>query len=804
MAAWSGFGQPFIGRVEAVGTLQRRFEDVRSGVGGVTLLVGDTGVGKSTLVNQLVQENRARGLLVLAGRAPAVDDPPPFSLIRSAIESAHDAPVLASGEARPFGDVPLLIGFAPSGGDGAFPAPVSIETRLLETLGGTPERDQRSQDWVLSRIAEEFLELTRRGPTVLILEDLHHADPSSLATVEFLAEQLKNQPLWILATSRPPGSLSEMRRTRLEGFELTTHARRLALRPMTPGEVADYLQMNDPSREFSPTEVARLHSETGGNPLLLAQFGHRSISVGETSGPLRADRPPIDEVAQETLDTAAVLGPAFTFDLLLRASGSEDEERLAETVNRLVGQGLLIERSGEVLEFPEDRLREEAYNLLPEGRRRLLHRRAGEAMETTGDVDVAWIYALARHFYLGHELPRSVKYNRMAAEIAERSLALDTAWEHYRRALESHRQSASDDLDDEAELVLGQSRVMEELGVLKESEEVLRDFLDQAEQNPHLSAGRRATLEVFLCEVLTAQGNLPATALLAQKVLTTPGLDDDLLVRVGALQHLGNVRYWEGRYSDALVHHTAEVELARRIGNPMVLAHARMWRAMDLEMAGDLSQAINEGREVTTARDRFGSVRESAMAHVELADMLADARLPPAERAVAIEEYATAIRFAEQAKDTRRIGWALYKTAELLCEVGRFDEASEKAERAYRILLEVGDHVAVANALKARGRAAMGRGDHAGAEADFLDALGLLQQTANRVEEIDAHLRLGQLALARGDREGARSHLRALRELDLPKLRPDCRKEYDALAGALGEGLSATDPTAAPDTVRSD
>jgi tetratricopeptide (TPR) repeat protein len=804
MAAQPASSHPFVGRVETVGALQRQFEDVRSGTGGVTLLVGDTGVGKSTLVDQLVRENRARGLFVLTGRAPAVDDPPPFSLIRSAIESAHYEPALRSDEARPSGGVPLLIGFAPFRGDGVFPTPFSIETRLLEALSGTPERDQMSQDRVLTRIAEEFLEFTRRGPTVLILEDLHHADPSSLATVEFLAEQLKNEPLWILATSRPPSSLSEMGRTRLEGFERASHAHRLPLRPMTPEEVADYLHMSDPTGEFSPTEVARLHSETGGNPLLLAQFGQRRVPVVETSGLPRAGRPPLDAVAQETLETAAVLGPAFTFDLLLRASGDEGEERLAETVNRLVGQGLLIERSGEVLEFPEDRLREEAYNLLPDERRRLLHRRAGEAMEAIGGVDVSVIYALARHFYLGHELQKSVSYNRMAADIAERSLALDTAWEHYLRALESHRQLAPYDRDGEAELVLAQSRVMEELGVLKESEKVLRDFLDQAEQDPHLSDGRRATLEVFLCEVLTAQGNLPATAVLAQKVLATPGLDDDLLVQVGALHHLGMVRYWEGRYSDALVHHTAEVELARRVGNPLVLAHARMWRAMDLEMAGDMSQAIAEGREATAARDRFGSVWESATAHLELGDMLADARLPLAERAIAFEEYATAIRFAEQAKDPRRIGWALYKTAELLCVEGRFDEASEKAERAYRILHEVGDQVAVANALKVRGRAAMGRGNYARAEADLRDALGILQQSANLVEEVDAHLRLGQLALARGDREGARPHLRALRELDLPRVRPDCRKEYDALARALGGDPSATGSPATPDTGRSD
>jgi tetratricopeptide (TPR) repeat protein len=787
IATEAGSRPPFIGRVETVEALHRRFEDARAGTGGVTLLVGDTGVGKSALVAQLVQDIRAFRTLVLIGRALALDDPPPFSLIRSAIESANDDPSLQSGESRPFGGDPVMIGFAPRFGEGAFPTPVSIEARLLETLGGTSERSDRSRDRVLEKVADQFLEFTRRGPTVLILEDLHHADDSSLATVEFLAKQLENESLWILGTSRPYDSLTESGRARLERFESATRARQMVLRPMTSDEVAEYLRVNDPSREIPSEEVTRLYSETGGNPLLLEQLAHRVSFAGERPGSPGADPLRIDEGAQHVLDTGSVLGPAFTFDLLLRASGGEDEERLTETVDRLVGQGLLFERPGEVLEFPEDRLREETYTELPQDRRRLLHRRAGEALEAVGKLDASGVYALARHFYLGHDAPKSVNYNRIAAEIAERALALDTAWDLYTRALESQSELTPEDPDAEAELVLELARITEELGLLQDAETILRDFLDREVDDPRLSVGRRTTLELFLARVLHGQGDSPAASELAKKVLDTPGVEDQLLVRVGAHHQIGLSLYYEGRYEEALAHHTEGLRLAREVGNEQVILRAQFWRAATLAMKGEMAEAIAEAREVTGARDRLGSVRESAQAHLYLGDILADARCTAPQRQEAIAEYAEAIRFAEQAKDPRRVGYALYKTTELLREAGRFPEALEKVQQACELLGRVGDQVGLSVSLKARGQVAMDQGAYDLAEADLTEAHRLLQGLKHVLEEIDVVLQLAQLAERRGDCAKARRYVTDLERQNLPALRPDLAPEFEHLKQTLAE-----------------
>ncbi|HTT45501.1 MAG TPA: AAA family ATPase [Thermoplasmata archaeon] len=782
MAAEAGSRRPFIGRVETVEALHRRFEDARAGAGGVTLLVGGTGVGKSALVADLIGDIRARGVRVLVGRALALDDPPPFSLIRSAIQSSVDDPMLRSDEAPRFGGDAFLIGFAPRVGDPTFATPTGFEERLLEALSETDERGETSRERVLAGIAEQFLEFTRRGPMVLVLEDLHRADESSVAAVEFLATQLENRPLWILATSRPLASLSEMGRARLESFEGATRARRIVLRPMTSGEVADYLRMSDPSREFSPEEVARRYSETGGNPLLLQQLDRR-ISTSEGAG-RGAPLPPLDEESQRTLDVAAVLGPEFPFGILLRASG-EDEERLAEAVDRLVGHGLLYERPGELLAFPEDRLREEAYGRLTESRRRLLHRRAGDALEAMGNADLTTIYALARHFYLGRVDDKSVQYNRIAAEIANRAPAPDVARDHLSRALESQRHLNPDDRDTESELVLELARTTNELGRLQEAEGILHDFLDHGADDPRLSPRSRAALEIYLARVLSDRGDWRAAGEVAQKVLSSPGLEGQLLVRLGAHRLLGEALFYEARYPEALAQHTEEIRLAREAGNERATALGQARRAGVLMMMAQPEPAIAEAREAAAALERVGPARESAQAHLFLGVLITNLPAPTPRHEEAIAEFAEAIRLAEKAQDPRRVGWALFNTADILRDAGQFEEAVEKAERSREILARIGDRFGLVQAIIVRGKIAIDRGEYDLAEADLLEAYRLVRELNAPADEVDVVLRLAQLSYARGDRASARRRVAELERRNLPAIRPDVAEDFERLRRAL-------------------
>jgi len=157
MTADPGNGRPFVGRVETVEALHRRFEDARAGHGGVTLLVGETGVGKSELIADLLRTVRQRGVQVLEGRAPLLDAPPPFSLIRSAIESARDQAGSDAPEGASFAPEGFLIGFAPRLSDAASLSPVHIEERLLDALGSADDRGEAGRLPLLNGIAAQFL-----------------------------------------------------------------------------------------------------------------------------------------------------------------------------------------------------------------------------------------------------------------------------------------------------------------------------------------------------------------------------------------------------------------------------------------------------------------------------------------------------------------------------------------------------------------------------------------------------------------------------------------------------------------------
>ena len=586
--------------------------------------------------------------------------------------------------------------------------PIDFEVRLLEALGVTGERSKMPPDWVFAKTADRVREFTRHGPTVIILDELHWADESSLAAAEYLARELKGEPLWILATSRPLPSLTQSRRTRLEAFENETQAQEVLLGPLSAGEVGGYLRSSEPSRELSPEEVSWRYEETGGNPLLLDQLDRRISVEKEAYTPHWAHALPLDDEAKRVLDVAAALGPAFSFDLLQSASRDEPS-RLATTLRRLIDRGYLVERREEQFEFPQDRLREEAYHHLSEANRRLVHQRAGENREANGSRGDTEIFGLARDFYLGRVDWKAAEYNRAAAEIAGRALAPDIAREFLARALESQRNVDPSDLEAESKLVLDLGRLTYELGSLEEAERILGEFLNRTTDDSRLSPRVRGTLQIYLAQVRTARGDLPAAAGLAESVLSSSEFGGEPLVRAGAHHQLGLGLYYVGKYPESLAHHTEEIRLARESGNEQVIAHALKWRAADLAMMGQAAEAIVESRKVADALDRLGSDAESAQGHLFLGNMLADDKSSPLHRQEALLELRKAIQFGEKAQDPRRVGWALYHTAELLREEGRLAEAVESAQRAYDTLSRIGDRVGQGVSIKVRGQVAMER-----------------------------------------------------------------------------------------------
>lgn len=795
---------PFVGRPSTVEELRRRFEDARAGSGGVTLLVGDTGVGKSTLVAELVEGIRVRGVRVLEGRALATDSPPPFSLLRSALEQASRRTEPAPSP--PFGDAfggGVILGFAPRLGGEASRPPVRVEERILLALGEEADLPGGRRELLWAALVDQFRAFTEHGPTVLVLEDLHRADGPSLDAVEHVARQLRDQPLWVLATVRSFGSLAPARRARLEAFERSAGARRILLAPLTSREVAEFLRHREPEREFTEEEIARRYSQTGGNPLLLEQLDRRLPPLGDGEGAVAAGDPaavagdgsPSSEQEERALAVAAVVGPEVPFELLLRASG-EEEEQLAETVDRLVARGLLLERPGEVLTFTSDQVRSDLYGRLTESRRRLLHRRVGEALEAAGSADAGTIYALARHFFLGKIDDRSVRYNRTAAEIASHAHASEVARDHLERALESLRRAAPDDWTTETELVLELAEQTEHAGALAKAEALLRHHLGRPRLAEKVPAPLRALAETYLARIEADRGNWGAAEEVTARLLATPDLGSDPLV-VLALRHLrAEALFYQGHYVEALAEHDEELRLARAVGNERAAALARSRRASALSMTGRTEEALEEGRSAGRELERLGDLRNASHARLFVGVLLAGYKGSTLRTDESIGEFSEAIRLAEAAGDPRRVGWALFNWADMLRGVGRLDEAWERDQRSREILERIGDRFGLVQSLIVAGKVATAQGKFGLAETELLEAYRLVREIKASADEVDVMLRLAQLSLARGDLASARRRAQELDRLDVHALRPDVVPDFDQLLRDLAaEGGASADGT---------
>jgi tetratricopeptide (TPR) repeat protein len=814
MASALDTAHPFIGRLDAVESLNRQSEDTLAGHGGVTFLVGETGVGKSTLIGEIVARARAHGIQVLEGRAPALEDPPPFLLIREALQSVQPmAPPLAGGErSDPSRDTPpvpaseaVFIGFAPGFESHPPSESVEVEERLLHALTEAGERTDTNRERLLTRLADQFLVLTSRGPTMLVLDDLHLADDSSLGCVEYLASQFENRPLWILASVRAYASLPEERRERLERLERATHANRIVVRPFTSAELADFVRILEPDRPTTAEQIARWHSETGGNPLFLAQIlrlrreGAAPLDRGEIptaaslSEFLASTLPGLDEEAQRVVAVASVLGNEFPFAQLLGASG-EEEERLAEITDRLVGRGVLIEHPDEQLAFVSSEVRDQIYAGLTETRRRLLHRNVAVALESAAPIQVETIYALARHFYLGKVDEKAVQYNRMAADFAIRTFSPLIAREHLERALDAHQRAYPKDARGEIDLTLELAIQLDYLGELQTAEQLLRKILRRRAVHQREMAAQEILVELYLVRVLSDQGAWMEAERNTRELESRIGPETSALTQIAFHRLRGEALFYLGRYPEALAEHDAALTLARAIPNEREIALEEVRRGTALSMMpGRMEEAIQGVNKGAQALEALGDQREASFAHIFLgATFGGEGRFDDSAR-----EFRRALELGEQAHDPRRVGWSRFNLADILREQKQFDEALDQNRRSRQILERIGDRFALVQTMIIQGKILLDQGRLNEAEVELLDAFRLVRELKTPADEVDVVLRLAQLAWARGDRVSAERRVEELERQGIDRLRPDISGDFARLKKALSDprGAAANVPS---------
>ncbi len=347
-----------IGRDAEAGRLRSALAAAVHGAGRAVFITGEAGIGKSRLASELAAEARAHMAGVLVGRAVPTGTSSPYRPLTEAL--------LQGLRERAFPDDAGLTPWLPA------------LRAVIPTIAGVS--GDGHGDYSAAVRGEAVLQLLRRfagaAGLLVVLEDLHWADPDTLAVVEYLSDNLSAEPVLFVATCRAePASAGAELITRLTGRRA---ASRLALGRLTAGQVAGMVRACLPS--VADEVVTRIQHVADGIPFLveesLATAGvPRSFSDG-----VRCRLAGLDSDERLVLHTAALFGRQFDWRLLPAATGLDAEIVASALEHGVAAQLLAVE--ADVFRFRHILTREAvAAELLPP-RRVTLAGRALAALET--------------------------------------------------------------------------------------------------------------------------------------------------------------------------------------------------------------------------------------------------------------------------------------------------------------------------------------------------------------------------------------------------------------------------------------
>ncbi len=432
-----------VGREAPLRSLLERLDRAVEGHGTVLLLGGDAGVGKSRLVRDLKQEATARHIRVVEGRCSSTESSVPYAPFMDALRFR-----IARGEGEEVAKIlgPLRAILAP-----IFPQLEGAAAAPDQAVDRDRERPYALIFGVLERLATD-------DPMLLVLEDVHWADQTSLELLHHLAHRATSLRLMMVVTYRSDELHAAHPLRRLLGSLARDRAGEdMRLSPLGRDETTEMLRCML-GAEPDSTFAAEIWRRAEGNPLfveelvsVLAEGGvleptaDAAAALARTRLPSTVSEAILARVnalgprAMETLSAAAVIGRIVEFEDLREVLGFSEEE-LVEVLEQLVAHQLLREErneSGESYVFPHALMQETLYESIISRRRRMLHRRVAAALEKRAARPSRRLDELAYHFRLGGDHEHAYEYARLAGDEAVRLRAWDDASEHYENALAS-------------------------------------------------------------------------------------------------------------------------------------------------------------------------------------------------------------------------------------------------------------------------------------------------------------------------------------------------------------------------------
>ena len=588
-------GGPLAGRTAEMAALREAWAEAVAGRGGMVLLGGEAGVGKSRLAAELAGEVDAEGATVLVGRCPA-------------------------GGAEPYHP-------------------------LVEALGPLPPGHVGGREGVFMELAKVVAARAERSPVLLVLDDLHRTDRSTALAIRHVVQTAAHARILVLGTYR---DITVDRAHPLMELLSCPAVQRIEIEGLSVDDVTDLVG--------DPELGRRLWRGSAGNPVTMAELlrpgaldGHlRSFDelVARRVSELR-------QPARAFLEAAAVAGSEFHVDVVARAVGIRSD-RASAALKQVAGAGFVVEEPsgpGDTRRFVHDMVRESVVRGLEPGPRVDLHLKIGRALGADPRRSGAPAAVLAWHYRaaapVGGSSP-ALGYSAQAGERAMELLAWEEAAVHFGHALAA---SAGADPKLRCDLLLALGEAQRLAGEKQRARQAFLEAATLAEACHdgarlaraalalgHVGAvwGKDAELERLAGEARTMLGEAVPPSLTAQFDFASDSLYD-VLDDVGhdpvpePPAEVGTVEVSKGRVTGDAFHrarhvalagpeHAGErlvaaeeiVALAVKTGDDELAVSGHGWRMIDALELGRADQSAADQAAHASAAQRLGGARPKA------------------------------------------------------------------------------------------------------------------------------------------------------------------------------------------------
>jgi DNA-binding winged helix-turn-helix (wHTH) protein/class 3 adenylate cyclase/predicted ATPase len=433
---------PFVGREPELALLRERWVRAQEGRGQVVVLRGEAGIGKSRLVRQAAEWLTGEACTMLESRGSPYAQHTAFAPVRELVQQVvgDDVARLEAGLQHYNLELQAHLPFL------AALLNLSVPADRYPHLPLTPQQQRRR---LLETLVTLPVALADRQPVLLMLEDLHWVDPSTLAWLGLLLDQVPTSRVLVVLTCRPEFHAPWSARSYLVQMTLGR------LRPQHSAQLAAHVARG----ALPEAVVAQVVERTDGVPLFIEELTRALRDAGGLPGapafPARQGRPPaaaIPATLQETLtarldqmgeakrtaQVGAVIGRQFS-SALLRAVSPLDEATLRQDLRRLVDSELLYQRGSlpqAAFTFKHALIQEVAYQSLLRSTRQQHHAHIAEVLETQfADLTATQPELLAHHYTAAGRHAQAMPYWQRAGEQAAQRSAHAEAIAHLTQGL---------------------------------------------------------------------------------------------------------------------------------------------------------------------------------------------------------------------------------------------------------------------------------------------------------------------------------------------------------------------------------